>query len=180
MAVAWPGALARVSSRHRGQGKGPGVAFCWRLVTSACVVVWPPRPRWCGRARASVGGEGGHEGGSTRAQYRVYGWWRVVLGPVVVPWCLSLCPVCGRPRGKAGGRVEAWAGRMGSGGRPRRRRCHAGAGPVAVAGRCGRYGRRSAVSLSAPHCGVGGRAGGERVAQARLRGAHAQGRRHAR
>ena len=69
---------------------------------------------------------------------------------------------------------------MGSGGRPRRRRRHAGAGPVAVAGRCGRSSRRSAVALRAPHSGVGGRARGERVAQAKLRGAHAQGRRRAR
>ena len=83
-----------------------------------------------------------------------------------IPWCPSLCPVCGRPRGTAGGGVQAWAGRVGSGGRPRRRRRHAGAGPVAVAGRCGRTGRRPAVALIAPLHGVGGRAGGTRAAQA--------------
>ena len=97
-----------------------------------------------------------------------------------IPWCPSLCPVCGRPRGTAGGGVQAWAGRVGSGGRPRRRRRHAGVGPVAVAGRCGRTGRRPVVALRAPLHGVGGRAGGTRAAQAWLRGARAQGRRRAR
>ena len=91
-----------------------------------------------------------------------------------------LCPVCGRPRGTAGGGVQAWAGRVGSGGRPRRRRRHAGAGPVAVAGRCGRTGRRPAVAMRVPLLGVGGRAGGTRAAQARPWGAHVQGRRRAR
>ena len=76
--------------------------------------------------------------------------------------------------------VEARAGRLGSGGRPRRTRRHAGAGPVAVAGGCGRSGRRSAVVLSSPHSGVGGRAGGGRVLQAKLRRARAQGRRRSR
>ena len=76
--------------------------------------------------------------------------------------------------------AEAGAGRMGSGGRPRRKRRHAGAGPVAVAGRWGQSSRRSAVAPRAPHSGAGGRAGGERVVQATLRGAHAQGRRCAR
>ena len=55
------------------------------------------------------------------------------------------------PRG-----VEAWAGRMGSGGRPRWKRRHAGAGPVAVA------------------------RGRGHVLQAKLRGARAQWRRRAR
>ena len=49
-----------------------------------------------------------------------------------------------------GGGVQAWAGRVGSGGRPRRRRRHAGAGPVAVAGRCGRTGRRQGVGPESP------------------------------
>ena len=71
--------------------------------------------------------------------------------------------------------AEAGAGRMGSGGRPGRRRRRAGAGPVAVAGRCERPSRRSAEAPRAPHSGVGGRAGGERAVQAKLRGAHAQG-----
>ena len=61
--------------------------------------------------------------------------------------------------------VEAWAGLMGSGGRPRWERRHAGAGPVAVAGRCGQSSRRLAVALRAPHSGVRGRAGGGRVLQ---------------
>ena len=91
------------------------------------------------------------------------------------------CVPCagGRAARPAGG-VQAWAGRVGSGGRPRRRRRHAGAGPVAVAGRCGRTGRRPAVALRAPLHGVGGRAGGTRAAQARPWGAHVQGRRRAR
>ena len=76
--------------------------------------------------------------------------------------------------------VEARAGRMGSGGRPGRTRRHAGAGPVAVAGGCGRSSRRSAVALRAPHSRVGGRAGGGRVPQAMLRRARAQGRQCAR
>ena len=97
-----------------------------------------------------------------------------------IPWCPSLCPVCGRPRGTAGGGVQAWAGRVGSGGRPRRRRRHAGAGPVAVAGRCGQTGRRPAVALRTPLHGVGGRAGGTRAAQAWPWGARVQGRRRAR
>ena len=97
-----------------------------------------------------------------------------------IPWCPSLCLVCGRPRGTAGGGAQAWAGRVGSGGRPRRRRRHAGAGPVAVAGRCGRTGRRPAVALRAPLHGVGGRAGGTRAAQGWPWGAPVQGRRRAR
>ena len=97
-----------------------------------------------------------------------------------IPWCPSLCPVCGRPRGTARGGAQAWAGRVVSGGRPRRRWRHAGAGPVAVAGRCGRTGRRPAVALRAPLHGVGGRTGGTRAAQAWLCGARVQGRRRAR
>ena len=166
----WPVCLAVVG----GEGRLGSSSACW-LVTAACVVVWPPRPRWCVCACATFSGEGGHKGGSTRAQTRVYGCWRVVYGPSTVPWRLSLRLVSGRPRGTAGGGVEVWAGRVGSGGRPRRRRRHAGAGPVAVARRCGRAGRRPAVSPSAPHCGVGGRAGGKGDARVGPRGAHVQG-----
>ena len=79
-----------------------------------------------------------------------------------------------------GGGVQAWAGRVGSGGRPRRRRRHAGAGPVAVAGRFGRTGRRPAVALRAPLHGVAGRARGTRTAHAWPWGARVQGRRRAR
>ena len=81
---------------------------------------------------------------------------------------------------KRGLGAEARARRVGSGGRPRRRRRHAGAGPMAAAGRRGRTGRWSAAALGAPLHGVGGRAGGTRVAQATLRGARVQGRRRAR
>ena len=102
------------------------------------------------------------------------GWFRCCpLVPVPVP-CLREAARHSR-RG-----VEARAGRMGSGRRPRRKRRHAGAGPVAVAGGCGRSSWRSAVALSAPHSGVGGRAGGGRVLQAMLRVARARGRRRAR
>ena len=56
------------------------------------------------QACARVGqGEGGQKGGSTRGLSRVYGWWRVVYCPAMLPWCLSLCPVSGRPRVTAGG-----------------------------------------------------------------------------
>ena len=61
---------------------------------------------------------------------------------------------------KRGLGAEASAGRMGSGERPRRRRRHAGAGPVAAAGRRRRTGRWPAAALRAPLHGVGGRAGG--------------------
>ena len=77
-----------------------------------------------------------------------------------IPWCPPLCLVCGRPRSTAIWGAQAWAGRVGSRGRPRRRRRHAGAGPLAVAGRCGRTGRRPAGALRAPLHGVSGRAGG--------------------
>ena len=75
--------------------------------------------------------------------------------------------------------AEAGAGRMGSGGRPRRRQRRAAAWPVVVAGRRARPRRRSAEAPRAPHCAVGGRAGGECAVQAKLRGAHAQGCRRA-
>ena len=74
------------------------------------------------RARASVMGEGGHKGGSTRARTWVYSRWRVVYGSGAVPWCLSLCPAYRRPRGTAGGGSRpgpgAWVaagGRVGRG-----------------------------------------------------------------
>ena len=91
------------------------------------------------------------------------------------------CVPCagGRAAWSAGG-VQGWAGRVGSGGRPRRRRRHAGAGPVAVAGRCGRTSRRPAVALRAPLHGVAGRAAGTRAAQAWPWGTRVQGRRRAR
>ena len=76
----------------------------------------------------------------------------------------------------AGGGVEAWAERLGSGGRLGRRRRHAGAGHLAVVGRCRRAGRWLAVALSAPHFGIIGGAGGKRAAQVGLQVAHAQGR----
>ena len=127
----------------------------------------PPLPRDKGGGYVLCGGGArGVEGAGT-----MYG-----LSPVARP-----CVPCagGRAARPAGG-VQAWAGRVGSGGRPRRRRRHAGAGPVAVAGRCGRTGRRPAVALRAPLHGVGGRAGGTRAAQAWPWGARVQGRRRTR
>ena len=43
----WPVSLAVVG----GEGRLGSSSACW-LVTAACVVVWPPCPRWCVRARA--------------------------------------------------------------------------------------------------------------------------------
>ena len=126
----------------------------------------PPLPRDRGGGYVLCGG--GVRGWRGRGLCMVY--------PLVPVWC----PVCGRPRDTAGGGVQALAGRVGSGGRPRRRRRHAVAGPVAVAGRCGRTGRRLAVALRAPLHGVGGRAGGTCAAQAWPWGARVQGRRRAR
>ena len=95
-------ALARESSRHRVRGRARSRGL-WLLVTSARVVVWPPRARWCVLACAPCGREGGHRSGSTRSTCtRVYGSWRAAYGPAIVAWCLSLGPVCGRLRGMAG------------------------------------------------------------------------------
>ena len=133
------------------------------------------------RARARVG----HGGG--RAQGREHK--STDMGTRRLACCVRFrcCPLvpdpvsCLREAARHNRRgVKARAGRMGSGGRPRRKWCHTGAGPVAVVGGCGRSSRRLAVALSAPHSGVGGRAGGRRVPQAKLRGARAQGRRRAR
>ena len=133
------------------------------------------------RARARVGHGGGRAHGRRHKS--------TIMGIQLLACCVwfgfgPLVPVpvpCLREAARHSRRgVKARAGRIGSGGRPRRRRRHAGAGPVAVAGGCGRSSRRSAVALSAPHSGVGGRAGGGRVLQAKLRGARAQGRRRAR
>ena len=132
------------------------------------------------RARARIG----HGGG--RAQGREHK--STLMGIQLLACCVwfRCCPLvpvpvpCLREAARHSRRgVEARAGRMGSGGWPRRKRRHAGAGPVAVAGGCGRSSRRSAMALSAPHSGVGGRAGGGRVLQAKLRGARAQGRQRA-
>ena len=133
--------------------------LCWSCVVAASSPVV--------RARARVS----HGGG--RAQGREHK--STIMGIrwlVCCVWfrCCSLVPVpvsllreaarhCRRG-------VEAWAGRVGSGGRPRRKWRHAAAGPVAVAGRFGRSSRRLAVAQSAPHSRVGGRAGGGRVLQA--------------
>ena len=112
----WPVCLAVFG----GEGR-LGSSLRWLLVTSACVVVWPPRPRWRGRVRTAISGEGGHKGGSTKSADKGL---RQLACCVWFRYCslVSLCPVCGRPRGTAGGGLEVWAGRVGSGGRPRRGR----------------------------------------------------------
>ena len=98
----------------------------------SCCLPAPSNLCWCCgvaasspvvRARARVGhGGGGHKGGSTRARSWVYSCWRDVFGSGAVPWCLSLCPAYGRPRGTAGGGSRpgpgAWVaagGRVGRG-----------------------------------------------------------------
>ena len=160
------GRRPRRTRRHAGAGP-VAVAGGVRVVQPA-VASGPERPtqwgRWACRGRASPAGQAAR-GACARA---------------------SACPVRAplRADGPAVSRLrylgaEAGAGRMGSGGRPRRRRRRAGAGPVAVAGRRGRPSRRLAEAPRAPHSGVGGRAGGERAVQAKLRGAHPQGCRRA-
>ena len=61
--------------------------------------------------------------------------------------------------------VEAGAGRVGSGGRPRRKRRQRARVPEAGAGRRVRAGRWPVASLRLPHGGVDGRAGGVRDVQ---------------
>ena len=125
------------------------------------------------RARARVGHGGGRAQGREHKSTKMGS---QLLACRVRFRCCPLVPVlvpCVREAARHSRRgVEAQAGRMGSGGRPGWSRRHAGAGPVAVAGGCGRSSRRSALALSAPHSRVGG--------QAMLRRARAQGRRCAR
>ena len=99
-------------------------------------------------------------------------------------WCVwssysSLVPVPKSREWEAARRfrrgVEGWAGRMGSGGRPRRWRCQVGAGALGGRGDPGRAGRWLTASLCAPHRGVDGRAGGKRDVQDGEQGAHVHG-----
>ena len=153
-------ALAREGAREGvWMGQSP-------LVTVARVVVWPPRARWCVLAGAPCGREGGHWGGSTRSTgTRVYASWCVEYDPAIVPWCPSLGPVCGSPRGVAGGGSRpgpgAWVATGGQDGGDARW----AQGPRAAAGRRGRAAWWSAASKRTPHCGVDGRAGGQRDVQ---------------
>ena len=71
--------------------------------------------------------------------------------------------------------VEAGAGRVGSGGRPRRRRRQRARVPEACAGWYVRAGRWPVASLRVPHGGVDGRAGGVRDVQVGQQRAHVQG-----
>ena len=134
----------------------------WLLVTSAHVVVWPPRARCCVLVCAPFGTEGGHMSGSTRSNgTRVYVSWRAAYGPAIVPWCLSSGPVCGRPRGVAGGGSRSGPGAWVAAGGQDGGDAKWARGPLAAAGRRGRAAWCSAASLSAAHCGVDGRAGGQ-------------------
>ena len=170
----WPVLLAF----YRGEGR-PGSCglpapsnLCWSCVVAASSPVV--------RARARVGHGGGRAQGR---EHKSTNMGSLLLVCCVRFRCCSLVPVpvpCVREAARHSRRgVAARAGRMGSGGRPGRTRRHAGPGPVAVAGGCGRSSRRSAVALSAPQGRVGGRAGGGRDLQAMLRRARAQGRRRA-
>ena len=156
------GGRPRRTRRHA--GAGPVAVAGGARVVKPAVGSGPERPtqwgRWACRGRARPAGQAA--GGACA---------RASVSPMRAPL---------RAEGPAVSRLrclgaEVVARRMGSGGRPRRRRRRAGAGPVAVAGRLGRPSWRSAEAPRAPHCGVGGRAGGERAVQAKLRGAHAQG-----
>ena len=71
--------------------------------------------------------------------------------------------------------VEAGAGRVGSGGRPRRKRRQRARVPEASAGRGVRAGRWPVASLRVPHGRVDGRAGGVRDVQVGQQRAHVQG-----
>ena len=85
-----------------------------------CCGVAASSPLVRARARASLRGEGGHKGGGTSALSWVYNGWPVVYGSGADPWCLSLCPAYGRPRGTAGGGSRpgpgAWVAAGGRGG----------------------------------------------------------------
>ena len=171
----WPVLLAFYGGEGRPGSCGlPAPShLCWSCVVAASSPVV--------QARARVGREGGRaQGREHKSMYMGL----QLLACCVRFRCCSLVPVpvpCVRETARHSRRgVAARAGRKGSGGRPGRTRRHAGAGPVAVAGGCGRSSRRSAVALSAPHSRVGGRAGGGRVLQAKLRRAPAQERRCAR
>ena len=171
----WPVLLAFYGGEGRPGSCGlPAPShLCWSCVVAASSPVV--------RARARVGHGGGRAQGR---EHKSTNMGSLLLACCVWFRCCSLVPVpvpCVWTAARHSRRgVAARAGRMGSGGRPGRTRRHAGVGPVAVAGGCGRSGRRSAVALSAPHSRVGGRAGGGRVLQVMLRRARAQGRRRAR
>ena len=147
--------------------------LCWSCVVAALSLVVG--------ARARVGHGGGRAQGLERKSTNMGS---LLLACCVRFMCCSLVPVpvpCVREAARHSRRgVAARAGRMGIGGPPGRTRRYAGAGPVAVAGGCGRSSRRSAVALSAPSSRVDGPAGGGRDPQAMLRRARAQGRRRAR
>ena len=100
---------------------------CWSCVVAASSPVV--------RARARVGHGGGRAQGR---EHKSTNMGLQLLACCVRFRCCSLVPVpvpCVREAAPHSGRgVAARAGRMGSGGRPGRTRCHAGAGPVAVAG----------------------------------------------
>ena len=180
---------------RRGRGRWPvQLAFCGGEGRPGCWFLLAPSElcKCCGvaasssvvRARACVGHWGGRAQGREHKSTIMGIRWRACC-----VWfrCCPLVPVpvsrlheAARHGRREGLRVENLAGRMGGGGRPRRKRRHAAVWPLEVAGRCGRSTWWSAVAPRAPHSVVGGRAGGGRILQAMLRGAHVQGRRRAR
>ena len=95
----------------------------------SCRLLAPSHLCWCCGVAASspvvrAPARVGHRGG--RAQGREHkstfkGIQCVVFGSGAVPWCLSLCPAYGRPRGTAGGGLRpgpgAWVAAGGRGGR---------------------------------------------------------------
>ena len=161
-------------------GEGRPGSRCLPAPSHFCWCCGPAAPSPVLRARARVGHWGGRGQGREHKS--------TIMGIQLLACrvrfrCCPLVPPpvsCLREAARHSQRgIEARAGRIGSGGRPGRTRRHAGAGPVAAAGGCGRSSRRSTVALSAPYSRVGGRAGGGRVLQAKLRRSRAQGRRRA-
>ena len=149
---AWAG---RVGSGGRPRG---GAAPCGCGARGGRGAVWADRPAAGGGPESPTPwGRRARRGHACRAGLAVGGACaRASARPMRAP-PRAAGPAASWKRGLG---AEAWAGRVGSGGRPRQRRRHAGAGPVAAAGRRRRTGRWPAAALSAPLHGVGGRAGG--------------------
>ena len=160
-----PAAEAEAAPCRCGARGGRGVVWAGRPAAGGCP--GSPTP-WGRRARRGHARRAGQAVGGARA--------RASARPMQAP-LRAAGPAAWAQRGLG---AEAGARRVGSGGRPRWKRRHAGARPVAAAGRRGRTGRLSVAALRAPLHGVGWRAGGTCAAQVRLRGARVQGRRRAR
>ena len=188
--IPWCPSLCPVCGRPRGTAGGGAQAWAGRVGSggrprrrrrhagAGPVAVWADRPAAGGGPESPTPwGRRARRGHARRTGLAVGGACaRASARPMQAP-LRAAGPAASWKRGLG---AEAWAGRVGSGGRPRRKGRHVGAGPVAATGRRGRTGWWSAAAVRAPLHGVGGRAGGTRVAQARLRGARVQGRRRAR